>query len=154
MKMWRSKSESGVPASYEPHDLFGASLEEIFGDFFRDPFSLAGWGSKIFPALDVHEKDDRIVIKSEIPGMDKKAIGIRLEGTRLTISGEKKSEKKDKKDHYYHEERIFGRFQRTIDLPPGIKAEEVNASYKDGILTIDIPRSGKKSQKGRDVEVR
>ncbi len=74
-------------------------MKDLVEVLFVEPFAAFEWGRK-FPALDVCEKDDKIVVKAEIPGMDKKVIHVRVEDDKLSISGEKRSEKKDEKDNY------------------------------------------------------
>ncbi len=153
MKMNRSLIKKEIPILCGAGSFLGADWEELAGKFFSNPVSLFEWTREAFPALDVLEKDDKIIVKAEIPGMDKRAIHVRLEDGTLTISGEKKSEEKSDKEGYYHVERAFGSFKRTVNLPKGIRCEEVNAFYKDGILTVDIPKSKEKAAKGKDLQI-
>ena len=116
-------------------------LSTVVNDFFRIfPVNLAG--VEVFPKIDVHEDNKAVHVKAEIPGLEEKDLNVILKENMLTISGEKKEEKTDEdaKRNYYHCERSFGSFSRTIPLPEGIKADEVKASYKNGILDIELPK--------------
>ncbi len=129
------------------------SLSTVFDDFFKMvPADLLG--GEVFPKLDVHEDDKAVHVKAEIPGLDEKDLNVTLKENTLTISGEKKEESKeeDKNRNYYYCERSFGSFSRTIVLPEGIKADEVKANYKNGILDIELPKGEKAWPKKINVE--
>ena len=130
------------------------SLSTVLDDFFRMvPVDLMG--GEVFPKLDVHEDDKAVHVKAERPGLDEKDLNVTLKENTLTISGEKKEEKKeeDKNRNYHYCERSFGSFSRTIILPEGIKADEVKANYKNGILDIELPKGEKARPKKVNVEV-
>ncbi|HOT45365.1 MAG TPA: Hsp20/alpha crystallin family protein [Spirochaetota bacterium] len=130
------------------------ALSTVFDDFFRMvPADLLG--SEVFPKLDVHEDDKAVHVKAEIPGLDEKDLNVTLKENMLTIAGEKKEEKteEDKSRNYYYCERSFGSFSRTIVLPEGIKADEVKANYKNGILDIELPKEEAAQPKKINVEV-
>ncbi len=131
-----------------------STLSTVFDDFFRIvPADLVG--NEVFPKLDVHEDDKAVHVKAEIPGLDEKDLNVTLKENTLTISGEKKEEKteEDKKRNYYYCERSFGSFSRTIVLPEGIKADEVKANYRNGILDIELPKGEAAQPKKINVEV-
>lgn len=92
------------------------------------------------PTVDLKETKDGYEIKAEIPGMNKDDITINYEDEHLTVSGERKAEKKDEKDNYYHVERMYGKFSRCFYIP-GVKSEEITAKYKDGILTVQLQKA-------------
>ena len=108
-----------------------SSLTEL-----SQPFS-GGWA----PAVDLYEDRDSFVFKMELPGMSKDQIDISLHEGVLSISGERKEEQKQEDAETYRSERYFGRFQRSVSLPTRVDADKVNASYKDGILTVTLPKS-------------
>lgn len=153
MKNWISK-QCTDPVLYSPGNLLGPVWDNLFESFFKDAFYVSDLEAQVVPALDVYEEKDRIVVKTDLPGMDKKAIKVKVQDNILTISGEKKSENKDKREGYYREERAFGSFQRSLRLKPGLKTEGVEASYKDGVLTINIPKSADKIAESRDIDVK
>jgi HSP20 family protein len=93
------------------------------------------------PSLDVSETKNDIVVKAEVPGMDPKDINISLSNGVLTIKGEKKHEREEKEEDYRLIERSYGAFARSIQLPVEVQSNKVNASYKNGILKVTLPKS-------------
>ena len=132
--------------------LEGFDLDTLVEDFFRNPFGAGFFKGIQEPALDVYEKENRVVVKAELPGLDKKDINVRLDGDVLTLSGRRSAEKEVKKENYYYLERSIGNVQRSVRLPEGIKQDSVKANYKDGVLTIELNRD-KEVKKGKDVGI-
>jgi HSP20 family protein len=93
------------------------------------------------PAVDIAEKKDTFEITVEVPGMEKKNIEVKLSNDALLIKGEKKSEREENNKDYYLSERSYGIFDRYFPLPTGVDAEKISASFKNGILTVIIPKS-------------
>ena len=114
--------------------LFGDSLLPAFEG--REDLSLSRWN----PAVDIYEDDDAIVIKAELPGIDKDNITIDVKGRVLTLKGERNSENEVKEENFYRRERVYGKFERAFTLPAGIDPETVKADFKDGVLKIDLPK--------------
>jgi len=113
-------------------------MDRFFGDFGLDFWnSDSVWN----PAVDITEKSDSYEVKAELPGMKKDEIKISREDDVLMISGERKSEQDEKKDNYHRIERRYGKFQRSFYLPKNVKANDIKANYKDGVLTVTIPKS-------------
>jgi HSP20 family protein len=114
-------------------------FDRFFGDFTLPSlmFEDAEWT----PAFDVSETDGELIVKAEVPGMDKKDINITVSDGMLTIKGEKKHEKKEENEHYHRVETRYGSFSRTMRLPTEVQADKVDATYKDGILNITLPKS-------------
>ncbi|OGP72092.1 MAG: molecular chaperone [Deltaproteobacteria bacterium RBG_13_58_19] len=104
------------------------------------------------PAIDVSEAADQITVKAEVPGMEAKDIDISLVGDVLTIKGEKKSEREEKKENYHLVERTYGSFSRSLKLPTAVKADKIDASYKQGVLTIVCPK--KEEVKPKQIEIK
>jgi len=131
-----------------------SALSTVFDDFFRmvpgDIFE-----GDLYPKIDVHEDEKAVYLKAEIPGMEEKDIDVTLKENMLTISGEKKEEKteEDKNQSYRYCERRFGSFSRTIELPDAINAEAVKASYKNGVLKVELPKSESAKPKKISVNV-
>lgn len=109
---------------------------------------LSGWT----PALDLHENKDAFTVKVELPGMKKEDIEISLHDGSLSISGERKSEKKFEDAEVYRAERFVGRFQRTVALPAAVAADKAKAEYKDGVLTITLPKTEEAKPKQISVQ--
>lgn len=125
--------------------LFESPLTELT----RTSNLLSGWT----PALDVYEDKDNYTVKAELPGMKKEDIEVSLHEGSLSISGERKSESKHEDAEVYRAERFFGRFQRTVSLPSAVAADKVKAAYKDGLLTITLPKTEEAKPKHIDVAV-
>jgi len=121
-----------------------------------DPFSLVATGRSFFegwtPSVDLYEDKDKITVRAELPGMRKEDIEVSLDGNTLTISGERKQEEEHKEGEMYRSERYFGRFQRSITLPTPADADKIQASYKDGVLTIICPKS--EEAKPKQIQVK
>ncbi len=115
---------------------------ERLSRMFDDPFFryFEEEGNMWSPAVDLFNEEDRILVKAEIPGIDKKNLDIHVENNVLTISGEKKRENEMKDENAYRMERCYGKFSRSFSLPTPVDSEKVKASYKDGILEIDLPK--------------
>ena len=134
-----------------------SSLRDELDRLFESPFAgltnasqlLSGWT----PALDVYEDKENFIVKAELPGMKNEDIDVSLHDGSLSISGERKSETKHKDAEVYRAERFFGRFQRTVTLPAPVAADKVKAQYKDGILTVTLPKSEEAKPKQIDVSV-
>jgi len=106
------------------------------------------------PVVDIAEHDDDYVVKVELPGINKDDVKITLENNVLTIRGEKKQEKESKKENFHRIERSYGSFQRSFTLPMTVKNDKIDASYKDGILTIALPKAEEAKPKQIEVKVK
>jgi len=105
------------------------------------------------PAVDLYEEKDDIVVKAELPGMEKDNIEVNLSGNRLTIKGEKKQEEEVKKEGYYRAERSYGSFVRSLELPLEVQTDQVKAAFKNGILEIRLPKTEEAKKKETKVKV-
>jgi HSP20 family protein len=139
-------------------------IERWFEEFFEEPFprmwrrfpslkrlrELEG----ISPAVDMYDKKDEIVVKAEVPGVEKENISISLTDNTLTIKGEIKKEEEVKEEDYYYAERSYGSFSRTLTLPAKVQADKVKASFKNGVLEIHLPKAEEAKPKEIKVEVK
>ncbi|HEU5125930.1 MAG TPA: Hsp20/alpha crystallin family protein [Verrucomicrobiae bacterium] len=123
-------------------------FESPWTELARTSQLLSGWT----PALDLHEDKDNFVVKAELPGLKKEDIDISLHDGSLSISGERKSEEKFADAEVYRSERFVGRFQRTIALPSAVANDQVKAQYKDGILTVTLPKTEEAKPKQISVQ--
>lgn len=122
-----------------PFEAFERDVKRIFDDFFTlEPVDL--FDSAWVPSIDVEEDEKSIHVRAEIPGIDEKDLNVTLEDNVLTISGEKKEERKEENKRYVIAERRFGSFKRSITLPDEVKADSVKATFKNGVLTIDFEK--------------
>ena len=128
--------------------------QDLFHWFLED-FDLPGFGTaegEWLPAFDVSETDDEVIVKAELPGMDVKDIDITMTDGLLTIKGERKMEKEDKRENYHRIERQFGSFSRSLNLGVNVKGDSIDAGYKDGILTVTLPKA--EEDKPKKIEVK
>jgi HSP20 family protein len=124
-------------------------FDDAFGSIDRDDAKLSLWDWH--PVVDVYDNDENIVIKAEIPGIEKKDISIDVKDGLLTLKGERSHDNEVKNNKYYRRERSFGRFERTFQLPVDVDPEKISADCKDGILKIDIPKP--EEQKPKQITV-
>ncbi len=99
------------------------------------------------PTVDVVENEKKIVIKAEIPGVDKKDIHVDLKDGILSITGERSYENEVKEEKFHRKERAFGKFRRSFALPEGLDPDKIDADYKDGVLKVEIPKPEEKKPK-------
>ena len=126
-----------------------ADIDEIFEkDFIPVRWTRIGWDL----AADVYEEKGNIVAKLNLPGMDTEKIDISVDGENLRISGSREEEKETKDKNYYSKEIRRGSFERTITLPAPVKAEGVDAEYKDGVLTVTLPK--KETEPAKKIKVK
>lgn len=105
------------------------------------------------PAVDIYETKDNVVLKAELPGLEKKDFSIEIKDNLLILKGERKFEKETKEENYYRMERAYGFFSRSFTLPTTIDKEKVKAKYKDGVLEITVPKIESAKPKQINVEV-
>lgn len=122
-------------------------LPDVFTRFFEEPLTVRPWS----PSVDIEEKDNEIVVKADIPGVSEKDLEVRLENNTLTLKGERKFEKEDKQKGYHRIERGYGSFVRSFALPASVDADKVQAHYKDGVLTVTLPKT--EAAKARKVKI-
>lgn len=133
-------------------------MERIMGDFFgRRPWWPERWfrteGMELTaPVVDLYEEKDDIVVKAELPGIEKNNIEVNLADHTLTIKGEKKKEEETKEKNYYRSERSYGSFVRTLELPKDVHTDKVKATFKDGILEVRLPKT--EEAKAKEVKVK
>lgn len=134
----------GFPAWWQSHEF--PSVDALFGG------SLAEIGGQRLPNLDVIDRSDEIVVRAEVPGVDKKDISISLTDNLLTIKGQSKTEKKEEDGDYHKREISSSAFARSFTLPGAVDAGNASASLKDGVLEISLPKS--EASKKRNIEVK
>jgi HSP20 family protein len=130
-------------------------MDDFFGRRMRPWWPerwLRGEGEITRPALDVYEEKDEIVVKAELPGMDKNDIEVNISDSELTLKGEKKKEEKVEEENYYRCERSYGAFLRSVELPKDVQADKIKASFKNGILEVRLPKT--EEAKTREIKVK
>lgn len=138
-------------------------LERWFEEDLRRPFSLmrssfmprlrAATLREMMPSVDIFEDGDDVVVKAEIPGMNKEEIDITVTDSTMTISGEKKQEEKVQRKDYYRMERSYGSFTRTFRLPTEVQSDKAKATYKEGVLEVRLPKSEEAKAKEKKISI-
>ena len=137
-----------------------SEMNRMFDEFFQRPFGLRSFfddrelGRGFAPQLDVTETDKSVLISAELPGLEPDDIDISLDRDVLTISGEKHAESEEKGARYYRVERSFGSFSRSIPLPSEIEADKIDATFKRGVLKVNLPKTKKAKEQGKRITVR
>ncbi|MCV3205471.1 Hsp20/alpha crystallin family protein [Mesorhizobium sp. YC-39] len=136
---------------FHPFDFRLSSTRSLFG---RELPSLHNAGWAVAPAMDLVEKDKAYEITAELPGIDEKNVEIKLANHMLTIKGEKTEEKEEKEKDYYLSERRYGSFQRSFQLPEGIDADKIDASFTKGVLTVKLPKTTEAQKAEKKITVK
>ena len=140
-----SKALTETRELMNPFAAFRQEMDKLMDDFFGG-FDLRPISSRLdtfTPRIDVVDTDKELRVSAELPGMDEKDIEVSLAGEALTIKGEKKEEKEEKGKDYYRSERSYGSFLRTIPLPSEVDTTKVEASFKKGVLTVNMPKTAR-----------
>ncbi len=131
---------------------FQDDVNNLFSRFFESFEPMLGLEGTWTPVLDVAETDNEFMVKAELPGMKAQDIEVTVRDNNLVISGEKKETEERKEQNWYHVERRYGSFYRTIPLPSNVDAEKIQATCQDGILSIRLPKT--EAVKPRKIEVK
>ena len=145
----------------EPLNMLRQMTSEL-DHMFDEPWTLFRWPSAAnassdapiwAPKVDVVTKDNKLVTRVDLPGMKKEDVLVEVEDGFLTLSGERKKETKEEKDNVYREEREYGSFCRTVPLPQGVKADDVHATFNDGVLEVTIPLPAAAAPTSRKIPI-
>jgi HSP20 family protein len=139
---WSRRNENELAGLYGEMDSL---FDRFFGGLDR-PFL----GSKAWPAIDIAEKEDAVVVRAEVPGCKAEDIDISVHGNTLTISGEKKDSREEKGDGYYHMESSYGSFRREVPLPADVEQDKIEAVCRNGVLSVTLP----KAEGSRSVKIK
>jgi HSP20 family protein len=162
----KEEEESGkvVPVHHDEHRAeFPASLHDLHTEFDRLFHSLKkgfGTGTSLFqsdgfkPSLDIASDEKAYSVKVELPGMDVKYISIEFANNTLKVKGEKRQEKEEKDKNFYKIERSYGSFQRILDLPEDSDTDKITSHYKDGVLSVTIPRKILPKKETKKIEIK
>jgi HSP20 family protein len=148
LERWRPR------AALTPFREFDREMDEFFTRFFGEPrwprlaAERRGWA----PAIDMVDRKDEIVLRADLPGLEQKDVDVSVENGTLTVRGERKEEKETKEEDYYACERWTGAFFRSVTLPPGIEADKVRASFRNGVLEVHLPKA--KEAKAKKIEIK
>jgi len=127
-------------------DLFS----RVFGEFPLTKRISEEWA----PRVDVSETKDNYIVKAELPGLEVKDVNVSISGNVLTIKGEKKKEEEEKDEHNHYVERYYGSFQRSFQLPAGMKTDKIEANFEKGVLKVTLPKVEEAKKKEIDIKVK
>lgn len=150
---------------WRPFENLRREVDRLFDDFgqgfWRSPFrrSLTEleplWSGRLAaPAVDIVESDKAYELTAELPGMEEKNIEVKVANGGLSIKGEKKEEKEEKKKDYYLSERRYGSFERYFTLPEGVDADKIEATFKNGVLTVTLPKKPEAQKPVKKIDVK
>ncbi len=157
------RTEKGGVAVQEkrPRRALAWPFEPYFDRIARGftPRALRLWprlwaGEEWLPDIDVFERNGKVVVRADLPGMKREDIQVTVEGDLLTIKGRREEEKEVKEEDYYCSERSTGEFSRTMRLPEGVGIEVIEAKYEDGVLEVTVPRPAAPERKAKNVTVK
>ena len=153
---WRSKAQTPAPRDdyFDPFVTFRREMDRMFDDFFGGPRANSGSWPALTPAVGIDETEKELVITAELPGVTEKDVEVNLAGDVLTIRGEKKAEHEQRNGDGYYMERRFGAFTRSVRLPFEVSDDNVQATFKDGVLTIQLPKPSELQKPVRRIEVK
>jgi HSP20 family protein len=136
-------------------DTLQTDLNRVFDTFFGGRIA-NGTARRWVPAMDLVETEDHLVLRADLPGLGKEDVEIEVKDGVLTVSGERRTEHEDSADGYHRVERAYGRFSRSLSLPQGIDADQVQADFDKGVLEVRIPKPAERKphrvQIGASVE--
>lgn len=154
-----SRPESSLAPLGWPFRSLQREVNRVFRDFFDEAslpetgFASAFTGG-IAPKMDIAETEKAFEVTAELPGIDEKDVDISVSDGVLTIKGEKKAEKEEKDKNYHRIERSYGSFQRSLALPPTVNEDAIEASFKNGVLKIVLPKTAKAVEKAKKIQVK
>jgi HSP20 family protein len=134
----------------DPFVLMRHFTEEM--DRFFTPAAGTGEAGLWAPVIEVKQKEGKLLVTAEIPGLDKDDVKVHVEGDTLVLEGERKREKEEKREGYYHSERTYGKFYRAVPLPEGANVEGTAAQFNNGVLEVAMPVAEAKA-KAKEIPV-
>ncbi|MCD6399004.1 MAG: Hsp20/alpha crystallin family protein [Candidatus Aenigmarchaeota archaeon] len=117
-------------------------------DFGREIFNM---GSGI--AVDISETDDDVIVKADLPGIEKKNVSLRIVDSALIIEAEQSEELREEEENFFRQERSYGKFYREVPLPVEVEEDNASAEMKDGVLTVKLPKKEKSKKKGKEIKI-
>jgi len=133
--------QSGLPILRDEINRMMRMFDEFFGSEEMAPMPI--WG----PPIDVSETDNKVIIRTELPGIDPQELDISVTEDMLTIKGKKKEESREEREHYFSSERRYGEFSRSVKLPSRVDKDKIDASYHNGVLRIEMQKMPEARQK-------
>jgi HSP20 family protein len=164
----KSEEKTGLAQVWSPFEALHREVDQLFESFGRDiwrnPFRRSAFDIEPFwqremkfvsaPAVDIVEREGAYEITADLPGLDEKNVEVQVSNGNLTIRGEKKEEKEEKKKDFYLQERRFGSFERTFGVPEGVDIDKIEANFKKGVLTVTLPKKPEAQQAAKTINVK
>jgi HSP20 family protein len=136
-----------------PFSLLQQEIDRLFEGVARNIIpGIPGFATTTMPSMDISETDKVIEITAELPGLEKKDVELNLAENLLTIRGEKKNEREEKNKDYHLVERSYGSFSRSVELPSGVKVEDITAEIANGVLKVTVPKPAPKQTKQIEIK--
>ena len=154
IERWRPKPGLRRGGPFRELARMQREMDDLFGRFFGEwPWPRwEGEARGLAPAVDLIDKKDEVVLRADLPGLEQKDIEVNVEDGTLSIRGERKEEKEAKEEDYYVTERWAGAFSRSVALPPGVDPEKIQATFKNGVLEVHLPKTVE--AKGKKIEIK
>ena len=154
-----SERRGVVPRGDNPFENFQREMNRLFDDFFRGFGTPARYGEGVFggaavPRVDVSETETEYEVTAELPGLEEKDVEVLLDENLLTLRGEKRAEREERDTNYYLAERSFGSFRRTIPFPVEVDPDRVEARFKNGVLTVRLPKAEPARSQAKRIQVK
>ena len=157
---WLPSTWGSDTDSTHPFAALRKQMDEVFDTWATSTPSLLGadGNGHFAPRINVSETGSEICVTAELPGVEEKDIDVTLVGNKLTIKGEKRTERDEEKEeggrHFHRIERMQGSFMRSLVVPDGIDPSNVDAHFKDGVLTVKVPKPAEAVQKTKKIQIR
>ncbi|HOX06282.1 MAG TPA: Hsp20/alpha crystallin family protein [Planctomycetota bacterium] len=152
----RRRREEGAEIGH-PIDLFRRQMDRLFDDFWGETGLMSGLagpgaGGTFLPRVDVTENESEVTVTAELPGLTDKDVEVSLAQGRMVLSGQKKSEQEHKDRSLHIVERSYGSFKRVIELPSAVQEDKAQASFRNGVLTVKVPKGAE--VRSRKIQIR
>jgi HSP20 family protein len=167
VKQEKIQKPSSTVQEWQPFESLRDEIYRLFEDFGRGfwqpsrrslfptaPLFRSQLKWPTMPAVDVVESEKAYEINAELPGMDEKNIEVKVSDGVLTIKGEKREKKEEKEKDYYLQERSFGSFERSFEVPESVDADKIEAKFKKGVLTLTLPKKAEAQKPAKKIEVK
>jgi HSP20 family protein len=151
MERWRPFGTADRWESFRNMGDIQGEVNRLFDTFLGRPVAAAPAMRAWLPAVDMQETKDALVLTVEVPGVSEKDVTVSITGDLLSIRGERRVADEAKNQQYLHSERVFGQFERLIQLPLEVQADKVKATYRDGVLQVTLPKA--EELKPREIKI-
>lgn len=158
LRKWKESTPISIERQIKPllgfHRTLSEAMNDVFNLFENEGLNLAQFENRnLFPAMDIVDNDDELNVEVEMPGLGEEDIKITINEDRLTIEGEKSTSSKHKDKNYLSREINYGRYERSIALPPSVDTNKATATFKKGVLCVKIPKRAESKNHSRELKI-